>query len=70
MKTEEPIKVQLKAYTTKELALIYDVSEKIMRGWITLFEDQLGKKKGRYYTPRQSRIIFDKLGIPEVIILH
>lgn len=69
MKNDEENKVQLKAYTTKELSEIYEVSEKIIRNWITPFEAEVGKKKGHYYTPKQSEIIFAKLGIPQVIYL-
>lgn len=69
-KIDEECRIQLKAYTTRELAEMYEISEKIMRQWIAKFEDQVGKKLGRYYTPKQAKIIFDKLGIPEIIILN
>lgn len=69
MKNDLENKVQLKAYTTKELSEIYEVSEKIIRLWLTPFENDIGIKKGRYYTPKQSEIIFAKLGIPQVIYL-
>lgn len=69
-KNDEECRIQLKAYTTRELAEIYEISEKVMRQWIALFEDQVGKKQGRYYTPKQAKIIFEKLGIPEIIILN
>lgn len=69
MKNDLENKVQLKAYTTKELADIYQVSEKIIRQWLVPFEKEIGKKQGWYYTPKQSEIIFAKLGIPQVIYL-
>lgn len=67
---QKQIKVRLKAYSTKELAEMYDVSEKIFRTWITPFKNDIGKKAGRFYTPKQAQIIFEKVGIPEIINLN
>ncbi len=64
------IKVRLKAYTTKEFAEMYAVSEKIFRTWLTPFKNDIGKKAGRFYTPKQAQVIFEKVGIPEIINLN
>lgn len=58
--------VPLKAYTLKELALIYDVSTKTMRRWMEPFEKELGPKRGRYYTIPQVKIVFDNLSLPSI----
>lgn len=69
MKNDEENRVQLKAYTVKDLAEFYEVSEKIIRQWLVPFEQEIGKKQGWYYTPKQAEIIFAKLGIPQVIYI-
>ncbi|MBI2269940.1 MAG: hypothetical protein HYU69_06215 [Bacteroidetes bacterium] len=60
-------KIQLKAYSKKEVAQFYEVSPKTLKTWLTPFENEIGQKMGRFYNPKQMKIIFDKLGIPEVI---
>ena len=64
------VKVRLKAYSTKELAELYEVSEKIFRTWLTPFKNDIGKKAGRFYTPKQAQIIFQKVGIPDMLLLN
>lgn len=72
MKEDQPkqIQVRLKAYSTKELAVMYDVSEKIFRTWLTPFKNEIGKKAGRFYTPKQAQIIFERVGIPDTLLLN
>lgn len=72
MKQEQPnqIKILLKAYSTKELAEIYDVSEKIFRTWLTPHKSHIGIKAGRFYTPKQAQIIFERVGIPDMLLLN
>ncbi len=72
MKQEESLtlKIQLKAYSKKEVAELYEISAKSLQTWLTPFEKELGPRVGRFYSPRQMKIIFEKLGIPEVIHLN
>lgn len=67
MKQTESVrsKIRLKAYSKKEVAGLYDVSAKILKTWLIPFEQEIGKRQGRLYTPKQVKVIFDKLGIPE-----
>jgi transposase len=57
-------KVPLKPYTLKELAKIYGVSIKTMHRWMEPFKDEVGPKRGRYYTIPQVKIFFDNLSLP------
>ncbi len=66
----EQATIHIKAYSTKELAKIYEVSEKIFRAWLAPFKNEIGKKAGWFYTPKQAKIIFDKVGIPEITHLN
>ena len=71
MEKEEPEEqVRLKAYSIKELAEIYDVSEKILKSWLKPFDKEIGRKVGRFYNPRQARVIFEKVGIPEITTIR
>jgi transposase len=54
----------IKTATTKELAAMYGVSTKTFRTWLQPHQSALGERKSRYYTARQIRIIFEKLGEP------
>ena len=55
---------EIKPYSTKELASIYDVCDKTMKKWIKPFISEVGEKNGRYYSVAQVKVIFDKLGVP------
>jgi hypothetical protein len=55
---------QVKPCTTKELAAKYEVTPKVLRGWLRPHKKHIGKKIGHYYTILQIRIIFDRLGDP------
>lgn len=57
-------KVEVKPYNLKELANLYQVSDKTFKRWIDHFKGELGEKYGNYYTIHQVRIIFKKLGLP------
>jgi hypothetical protein len=56
--------LQLKPYSTKDLAEIYGVAKRTFRKWIAPFHSEIGNKNGRYYTIAQVKIIFFKLGLP------
>jgi hypothetical protein len=59
--------IQLKPYSIGELAKLYSVCDRTMKKWINPFEHTIGEKNGRYYSIRQVKIIFDKLGLPSEI---
>jgi len=54
-------------YSTIEIAKFYEVNERTLKRWLSLYEDEIGQKIGYFYTPKQVRIIFEKLGMPGVI---
>lgn len=58
--------VPLRPYTLKELARIYGVSTKTMHRWMEPFKDELGPKRGRYYSIPQVRIFFTNLSLPSI----
>ena len=57
-------KIKLRAYSLKELSGMYECSGKSMKTWIAPFKQEIGQRVGRFYTPRQMKIIFEKLGVP------
>lgn len=60
----------MKAYSQKEVAELYCISVKSLKTWLKPFEGEIGPKCGRYYTPRQIKVIVEKLGMPEKISLE
>jgi hypothetical protein len=62
-------KVQLKAYSTKEVAEFYGICERTMKTWLIPYQNEIGPRMGRFYTPKQVKIIFEKLGIPQLLEL-
>jgi hypothetical protein len=57
-------KIQLRAYSLKELSGLYELSGKSMKTWLAPFKQEIGQRVGRFYTPKQMKIIFKKLGAP------
>lgn len=53
-----------KPFTPGELADLYGVSLKTMRTWLQPHIKSVGERRGKYYTAKQVRIIFEKLGEP------
>jgi uncharacterized protein YjcR len=72
MKQQEILtpKVRLKAYSLKELAQLYECSPKTMKTWLIRFEKEIEPRMGYFYTPKQIKIIFEKLGIPGIFHLN
>jgi hypothetical protein len=60
--------IEIKPYSLTELATIYGVTIRTIKKWILLHEATIGTKTGRYYTALQSKIIFEKLGLPGVAV--
>jgi len=57
--------VRLKSYSKSELKEMYGISAKTLSAWIKPFKEELNiKSNQRLYTPKQIKIIFDKLGNP------
>ncbi|HTA83200.1 MAG TPA: hypothetical protein VK783_09715 [Bacteroidia bacterium] len=56
--------IKLKAYSISELAALYECSDKTMKTWLSEIGEEIGPRKGHFYTPRQMKVIFTELGIP------
>ena len=56
--------IMLKPYSVKEIAELYSISLKTLKKWLAPFVNEIGEKRGRYYTVLQVEIIFTKLGVP------
>jgi transposase len=63
-------KIQLKAYSLTEVAMLYEVSGRTLKTWLTPFKSEIGQKVGRYYTPKQMKVIFERLGMPDSLFLN
>ena len=62
---KESTTTTLKPYSVKEIAELYNnVSVKTFKKWLVPFVEEIGAKRGRYYTVLQVQIIFNKLGVP------
>lgn len=59
--------VMVKPYTISELARIYGVCRETLQKWINEFKEEVGERKGRYYTIPQVKIIFENLSVPYTI---
>ncbi len=58
------IMVEIRPYSKQELADLYDIGVRSITTWLKPFEKEIGKRHGRYYSPKQIRYIFEKLGYP------
>lgn len=56
--------IKLRAYSLKELSGLYECSGKSMKTWLAPFKMEIGLRMGRFYTPKQMKIIFERLGVP------
>ena len=57
-------KIQIKPYSLKELAALYNVSKNTFKKWLEPFKKEIGERKGYYYTIHQVEVIFKYLGVP------
>lgn len=62
--------IRIKAYSTKEIAELYNVSGRTLTRWLVPFSEEIGQRRGHYFTPKQTRIIFEKIGLHEMIYLN
>ena len=58
-------KMIIQPYSLKELSGTYNVSKNTFKKWLKTFEEELGDRKGYYYSNAQVKLIFEKLGHPE-----
>lgn len=56
---------KLRAYSYKELATLYGISHRTLKNWLEPFEDEIGQKRGRYFTVNQMEVVFKRLGFPK-----
>lgn len=61
----EENKPMVKAMTLTELARKYEVSNKTMFSWLKRKGIIKGKRDGYLFTPKEIKIIYEKLGEPE-----
>jgi hypothetical protein len=62
------LELDVKPYTTKEMAAIYHVSPKTFNRWVNRIRTDVGEKNGRFFTINQVKTIFDKIGLPGTIV--
>jgi hypothetical protein len=58
------MKIELQPCCLKDLAVMYKVNRRTIKQWLEPFESEIGEKNGRFYTIKQVKIIFDKIGNP------
>ena len=56
--------IEIKAYSPAELSRLYGVSKWTLNRWLKPHRDAIGKRAGLYYTSKQVKTIFDKIGLP------
>jgi hypothetical protein len=58
--------IEIKSYTKKEIRVLYNVTQDVLRRWLKPFEKDLPNynTNSRIFTPAQVRVIFEKLGEP------
>ena len=57
--------LQVRPYSYKELTQLYGVSKRTFQNWLKPFMEEIGEKRGRYFTVNQIEIVFKKLGFPK-----
>lgn len=62
MRNEEVYRPQ----TKQELANAYGVTLRTISSWLEPHLHEIGAKKGRTYTPKQIKIIYDLIGHPSL----
>ena len=63
-----PNEIEIRLYTLRELAAIYGIDHRTFyNNMIEPIEEQLGKKKGRYYSIPQVELIFAIYKVPKRI---
>lgn len=65
MKQQNPVQQEVRPQNLKQLAATYEVTPRTLKGWLEPFLKEIGEMTGRTFTPKQVRIIYDKLGEPK-----
>jgi hypothetical protein len=55
---------KITAQSKNQLADSYDISLRTFISWIDPFKSDIGEYRGKAYTPKQVKIIYDLLGCP------
>lgn len=58
--------IEIKPYSITELARIYGVTIHTMKKWLKPHLPSIGEKPARLFTALQTKIIFEKLGLPGI----
>jgi hypothetical protein len=61
-------KTDIRPYTKKELADLYEMSPHCFTTMIEPFREAIGKKKGWYFNVNQVSAIFEKAGFPGTLL--
>jgi hypothetical protein len=56
--------IEIKTYSKKQLAALYNVSPKVLRNWLRPHLNKIGKYTGKTYTPKQIKIIIELIDEP------
>lgn len=59
---------QLKAYSIGELSKMYNVNRCTFKKWIEPFSTEIGKRRGRFYTVIQVKLILKKWGCLQLLV--
>ena len=54
----------IQPYTQKELAACYGCSVRTLNKWLQQMQKDLGPRIGHFYSPKQVRVIVERLGEP------
>lgn len=65
MKQQTLVQHEIKPLNYKQLAAIYDVTYRTLKSWLEPFMEDIGEIRGKTFTLKQVRIIYDKLGEPK-----
>src|ERR1051326_1220616 len=57
--------IQVKSYSNKQLCDLYGTNRRTFRKWLAPYENEIGRRMGNIYTPKQAEKIFEKLGFPK-----
>lgn len=58
-------KIPIKPYTVNEICGLYNISRHVFFSWIKLIRKDIGVIRGKIFTPKQVRVIFDHVGPPD-----
>ena len=61
-------RAEIKPYSKKELANLYEVSPRCFTTMLAPFKEFIGKKSGRYFNVKQVENIFHSLGLPSILL--